>query len=202
MAGTGALPQNQIDALPLITPAQAVQASIVIRSGGQFYRSFSPTDLGINGITPTLFVFSGAQQESMLVTPYLDLSFCNRFRIALRRSISNGTAAIAGDNVIFSIQMRMGPADAPAPGYSTGTQINDTFASRAQIGSVNLGFPAIEAGTTQTLQIGWTDSQTQGDGQQGGTAIALGGNCRIIASFGPVAINALHIFSMQLDAQT
>lgn len=204
MANTGALPQNQIDALPLLTPAQAVQASTVIRMGGQIYKQFLPTDTGINAANFASFTSpAGAPaSEGLLVSNFLDLTYCNRFRILLQRTISNGTAQAAPTVMTVNVQMRAGPSDNPPPTYSSAAGLNADFAGRQQASSTTIGFPAIQAGATQRFSVGWGDSEP-GDNISGFQFVALGGNCRILISVGVGGLpGVLELYSMWLDAQT
>lgn len=203
MATTGALPQNQIDALPLITPAQAVQASTIIRAGGgQFYKLFTPNETGINLVSNTVTALSGGFQDASVVSNYLDLSFCNRFRILLRRTISNNSAQAALTAGTWFIQMRTSSAEAPAVSYANGVAVAFEFVGRTQIGSTGITFPSIEVGTTQTICMAFGDN-APGDNVTGGFNPLMGGNCRIGFGFGGGAAQpAVNVFSMWVEAQT
>jgi hypothetical protein len=200
----GALPQNQIDALPLLTVAQAQQASTVIRGGGgQILKMFTPADLGFVNLTPTNIAGSG--KFGLVATNYVDVSFCTRFSAIIRRTISDNTAQVAmGFGGILTVQHRAFPGDTPPAAYLPAGALRDDMIGITQIGTVLTIFPAIGIGETQSLPVCWSDNVVSGTGV--GNATTIGGDVRFIFSWntnnpGGGAAN-LNLFNMWLEAQS
>lgn len=152
--GVGLIPVNQLDALPLISAAQAAQAGTLQIVGGRAARYFGPADLGINasGVS-TLPV--GAGFYYYLVTPFLDLRGCSTFAFLLRRNVGATITALAG-TAVLQLQWRMNSADTPPVAWidPTGTAVNENQVGKAQV-QTGVVFPATTAGNNQRALITW-----------------------------------------------
>jgi hypothetical protein len=88
----GRTPQNQLNALPLITPEAVGQAGDVVVVGGVVVRTWTPAATGISG---TLGNIADPRTNTLayLLTNWLDMSGCSRFTAMLAGQVN----AIGGD---------------------------------------------------------------------------------------------------------
>lgn len=108
----GKTPQNQLDALPLISAENVANPDVVEVVGNVMSKFWSPSTLGINGINRINDPFTVG--NSLFLTPYLDARGVDTFVFLVTRTALNA----AGDDVVaMSIftQYRVGGVD-PATG--------------------------------------------------------------------------------------
>jgi len=172
------IPQNQLDALPLISAAQAAQAGTLQIIGGRVVRYFGPADLGINASGVSTFPV-GAGFYYYLVTPYLDLRGCTTFAFLLRRNVGATITALAGVATL-QLQWRLGSADTPPITWidPTGATVNDAQVGKAQV-QTGVTFPATTAGNNQRALITWGGVLQAGYGAD----VAPGADTRVIVSW-------------------
>ena len=174
---SGLIPVNQLDALPLISAAQAAQAGLLEIIGGRAARYFGPADLGINA-SGVSTVPVGAGFYYYLATPYLDLRGCSTFAFLLRRNVGATITALAGASL--QMQWRLGSADAPGVTWidPTGAFVNDAQAGKATV-QIGVTFPATTAGNNQRALITWGGVLQGGFGAD----VAPGADARLIVSW-------------------
>lgn len=175
---SGLIPVNQLDALPLISAAQAAQAGQLQIIGGRAARYFGPADLGINASGVSTFPV-GAGFYYYLATPYLDLRGCSTFAFLLRRNVGATITALAG-TASLQMQWRMNSADTPAVTWidPSGATVNDNQAGKAQV-QTGVAFPATTAGNNQRALITWGGVLQNGFGSD----VAPGADTRLIVSW-------------------
>lgn len=196
---TGPIPQNQLNALPLLTAAQAAAAGELTIIGGGLYRYFSPTVLGINA-TPV--VNYGGLGYYLLTTPYLDLRGCSKYVVTIRNTYIGGPGARGAlPSGVLWAQVRQGPTDAPAPIYIVGatdvTLNNGMYQLALAAGKV---FGAQQAAAdSQTIVWAWADASPSSNGNN---AVVLGANTRLVFSFSSNPVAATNLFTMTVEAQS
>jgi hypothetical protein len=178
----GNMPQNQINALPLISADTAAAGGAISIVGGNFTRYWSPTVLGLVGVQPaaaggaTFWMFSG----------FLDTRGVRAFKILVRRlngaALGANTAAIVGSIQIFQ-QFRFTSAEVPL--LSQGATENLSSLAINTIANSGIGgfFPALQTqNEVQTAAFGW-DSPL-GDSAAGNNAnVTIGTDVRIMVGF-------------------
>lgn len=187
------VPQNQLNALPLLSVQDVTEGGTIEIVGGSLSRVWTPTQLGINGVAPTL----NADGLFYLTTPYLDLRGVHYFMLDLTYTAS---AAVTPNTMHWYAQHRNGPLDAPAVPANFG---NSVYAStlRDQMSASGLpNVPAFAAAGSARMLLGWSDINLSGDGQ--GQYLSLGGqNFRFIFTVGNAANTATRLtFTAYLEA--
>lgn len=191
-----ALPQNQINALPLQTAEQAVQAGDALVYGSPVTKFWSSVALGVTGIAasaldplPAPSPFFGGENSGLhqvLPTLFIDPIGIGRFAIVVRRSraaLSGAGAAIALFRVI--VQYRFDVAEIPpitrAPGQ-------DAVIAQRNVNDVSYNFPGsawpamLSETTPQTVVIAWSPA-TEQPGDTVPLPIAIGRNVRFILTW-------------------
>lgn len=148
MGGVANLPQNQINALPLQTIAQAIGGDEYTVVGGLVARYWSPTDLGLNAAAmPTV------GPTYSLVTPYLDLRGMRILSVLMRR-VAGPAASVALPNMQTWLQVRQGVNDTPPALRLVGGTWSPTWCGAVQIGT-GTTFQAAAAGVEHAALITW-----------------------------------------------
>jgi hypothetical protein len=201
MAGVK-LPQNQLDALPLISAADLIgqvvdpgQVSIV---GGSVVRWWSPIALGLKDVN---FVDDPdhAGANTRLLTPFLDLSGMQQFILVVnRRCLAAG--GDAGDTIGVYIQSNDGQTCGGAVGENP-TGVGAGFGSSFTDGVCAFQF-VVRGGpypqnTLVTAKTGWVN----GIAGLGPTFPQMAGRARVWLQ-GPAVPNANQLYTISLWAQS
>src|SRR5260221_5777135 len=140
MAAIGKTPQNQLNALPLLDADVVAAGGVIQIVGGGIARFFDANTLQINGINMTWF--AGGLQIAV-VTPYLNLTGCNKGLITLR--VSTTVVRVALPSIFLFAQYRQGPSDTPAVVYDNGGGDQQLANGYIQLSSTGRIFPATNA---------------------------------------------------------
>jgi hypothetical protein len=154
----GATPQNQLNALPLVTAAQFTgqvvdpgELSIV---GGSVVRYWSATRLALNGVN-----FATVGTRSALLTPFLDFTGMNQFQVIMVRECLSAGGDLAESMSIYA-QSNVGTGDNP---LGVGGGAGSLFA----VGCVSVTM-IIRGGpypqSTVQSNFGWTNGTLNGIG--------------------------------------
>ncbi len=170
------IPINQQNALPLATIAQATPGAIQLL-GGQVSRSWTPSDLGMDGVPASIVNVPGSGLNYYLATPFLDMRGCARFAVLIRRTTTAGGAGlIALPTTAPWIQLRLTPTDTPPiflfNGGSTSNNLTGTFVIKTPA----VLFPAAGGvGEQQSILLAWGGMQLGSYGADiaGGTDIRI-----------------------------
>lgn len=192
---SGLIPVNQLNGLPLISAAQAATAGTVQILGGAISRTFSPAQLGINGVTTQT-----VNTKICLVTNWLDLRGCCYHQFTLSKLNNTGGPLAALPACQLTIQTRLGPTDAPSASLVTGGGINDAMNAIYSVSSGSVTFAASAAG--DLFRAVWAFGPNLGTGLAVDTAVAIGGNVRFIVSWSTNAVNAGNLFSAFLESSS
>jgi len=143
------MPQNQLDALPLIDAGTVANSGDVQILGNRITRYWSPTALGLSGAA---FVSDGgAGGGTVLATPFLDVRGCRAFTILLRR-INVLLAAALPDFFLWG-QYRFSTGEVP---LFDGSGDRLTYLEGYLVNNITISFPAMQtAGEVQTATRGW-----------------------------------------------
>lgn len=192
---TGFIPQNQLDALPLITAAQAATAGTLQIIGGTIYRFFTPAELGINASV----IASSFGGYYVAATPYLDLRGCNRYTMTVRVVDSSPGGRPALPILTILAQTRQGPADTPATVYvNSGTNQTQANAQNLLITRGAGDFPVAAQNEVQTGVFSFSNAVPSGSNGNG--AVISGTNTRFLLSFSSNPVLASTTFTMYLEA--
>ena len=187
--GIQPVPQNQLDALPLITVAQASSGGDVTVLGGQILRRFTPAVLGVNGAAASSYATPAALNVPYLVTPFLDVTGCTNFAFVLM--ITNTTAGNLTPPTQSSLyaQMRLGPTDAPPLYQFTTANADDNIHIGSTImPAANRIWPTVVP--AQSWRQVWTfgaSSATTAADATGNQPTLLGSEFRLIVKMSPNA---------------
>lgn len=154
MAGN-AVPQSQLDALPILTVAQAAQGGDVQVIGGQLVKTFNPDQLGINGIVglSQITPLGAPDQIIYLATPYLDLTGCTKYSVLLRCT-NTSAGNLLPPPVTMYLQARMGPLDVPPLFYFDTTNAdNPIHNAQDSVCAAGRAWATIVAGGSNTLRF-------------------------------------------------
>jgi len=106
MPFTGAVPINQINALPLLSTSDLAFGGTVSVIGGSINRYFSPVQTGINGAAGNLNTAdadpSGAGAGFSVVSNLLDVRGCTRFT-----ALAAIKMAAVGEDIAFFLRLRI-----------------------------------------------------------------------------------------------
>lgn len=177
------VPKNQLDALPIDQTGGTAGAAVVI--GNSMQRFWSPTALGLSGITGWTTDGFG---NIYIVTPFLEVLGCTNFVMQMRCITSIVRVALPS-TLLFS-QYRLTSADSIPP---FGTNNNAENAAMSQIGLGKI-FAAALAGDQQVVDWAWSVGRT-GSPEP---SVVIGSDVRfVIQSAGPVPA-ATNSFSVSL----
>lgn len=174
----GAMPKNQLDALPLYTAsAAATGGSVSIAPGGGIVREWSPTILGINGVN----FGPDANGFNILPTTFIDTTGCTKFVAILTRTNAAAGGALA--NITPCIQYRLTATDVPPTSHG-GTQ-NLNMLGCIVFSNTPVVFAAMTAGgDVQRAAIGWSADIIANAGNPTGADVMLGSNVRVLWNIG------------------
>jgi hypothetical protein len=187
----GAVPQNQLDALPLISAVSAANGGTVSLSpGGQVTRFWDATSLGISGVS-----FTTVNGFVLLVSSFISTFGCRSFMMILSRT--NAVAAggtLAG--IDARIQYRLSTTDVPPTNVGTVTQ-NTDYTGSTSFGTALITFPTMAAiGEVQRALRGFDPGYVVGFA---GSNVMAGDQVRIFLNIGSGADpGANEKFSLQL----
>lgn len=166
----GKTPQNQLDALPLLSADAVSDPGDTVVIGGQLIRHWIPSRVGINGLNRVLYVNIAVKA---FVGPGLPLDFSgmNSFTFALGKTVT----AVAGDTnaqaQLYATQIGLGQSPMP---FDTpdGTQGFSRMGSmRVDFGLMGVrggGYPftqyAYRGASNSSMQFGGTTSTLVGPG--------------------------------------
>lgn len=149
--GIGATPQVQLDALPLITAADAAAPTSYAIVGGKLTRYWNPAASGISGINFTADPDLGT--ASILLSSYLDFTGMNQFVALLVATIPN-VGAISAHNVNLRIQFRTPGGTVQPRSGAVGQDLFTSVANRTP----NYGTLGV-AGSPYIVAYNWANSQ-------------------------------------------
>lgn len=188
----GAVPQVQLDALPLMTAQVAANGgTLSINPGGGVTRFWDGTAMGIAGA-----VFSAdANGHIRLASAFISVYGCRSFAFILSRA--NAGAALAFGPINVWIQYRLSATDVPP------TSLGPVSADLSYIGAIMLTpngatFPAGEvAGESQRWALGFDAANVGNGAAVHGTCVMAGDNVRMLFTTGaaPLAGDA---FTLQV----
>jgi hypothetical protein len=192
------LPQNQINALPTLTVAQAQAADTVQVVGGSITKNWIPQSTGVNGAQATA---DGVGAGGFIATNYLDLTGCKFITLITTRVPSDASAQVALGTANTFLQYRLNKSDSPPTFRATGAFSVDLGMRQIQSTGADMTFPAIAAGDiSQRLILMWSPSS-----QVGTTAtevpVMIGSDVRILVHWA-VLPPAINIFSMTVWANS
>ena len=189
------IPVNQLNALPLITAAQAATAGTVQVVGGSVYRSFTPAQLGINATS----VASDPGGIYYLATPFLDLRGCSKVTVTLQRTVS-ANGALLPQLKLYG-QTRQGPADAmPIAVYPTAGNFSSLLSAMILTTSdAAQGIFQAQLTTDVPQRCVWAFSFSQSGSSGSGDSFG-GANTRFVWSPLTNAIAATNLFTAYLEA--
>jgi len=188
---SGNVPQNQIDALPIITPDAAAAAGDLQIVGGSISRFWSPATLGLNGVAATA---SGG--VFFLATPYLDVSGCTRFAMFISRFNAVGDAIALTSTTVLA-QYRLLKTSTPAL-----TPVDQSVNSYVSLISSNIGFPAILAGATQNAVPTWSPEAPTGSSANA-RPMVVGTDVRVVVHLSGAHLpGAADIWTVWLQGQS
>lgn len=187
----GATPQNQLDALPLLTAAQAAAPGQVQIIGNTLTRYWDPGTLGVNGILPV----ADANGFLYITTAFLDTRGCAAFAFLLRRQSSAGALAAQGAGTQLGFQYRFNVNETPP--LSKGATQNLVACGASLISSTTVNWPAMQS--ANELQDAF---YSIGHGQPNSLTTTAGGgimgtDVRFFLYF-PIAPVANSLFSMSV----
>lgn len=180
---SAAMPQNQQDALPLQTIAQATQPTTYSFEGGTVSKYWDAATLGINGAGVSLYPIT-AGNVYYLATPFLDMRGCNWFTLMLERfaTTDNATSPLQLP-FAFTLyaQYRTGPADTPSivtevSAGSVSPNLSGYVGVGPYAGLANFGASANGVRQREAITFGTTFAAVGGNQPQ----LALGTDTRLI----------------------
>jgi len=194
----GAMPETQLNALPLMTAQAAASGGTVsLGLGGGITRFWDAATLGISAVN-----FAGdANAWPVLLSGFIGVYGCRSFSLLLTRT--NAGIGIALSSIDVRIQYRLSATDVPPTSFGAATQSpNFTGSSSVHPAGTGIVFPLMQAAAeVQRALIGWDDATIANAGVYNGTAAMLGDNVRLFLNIpvgaGPAAGN---LFSASLWA--
>lgn len=186
----GTTPQNQLDALPIITVAAAASAGDIQVVGGVMTKFFNQAATGVGGIAT-----GGDGTNIFIATAFLDLRGLRAFSCIMSRSIAGGGAAVATPAMTLMFQQRLSPTDVPPTTIGIGNFTE--FCGIQQIDSTAVTWPAIQAGEIQRAVVGWEVSDTAGISTKVSPA-SIGSDCRLLMWWSTNPVGATNRFTLQL----
>jgi hypothetical protein len=185
----GNTPQNQIDALPIITVAAAASAGDIQVVGGIMTKFFNPAATGISSVA------TGTDGTNIFIaSSFLDLRGLRAFSAIMSRTIQGGGAAVATPAMGLMLQWRLSATDNP-PTTLTGNA--PEFVAMQQINNNAVTWPAIGAGETQRAAVGWEVSDTAGVSTKVSPA-TIGSDVRLLMWWSTNPVGATNRFTLQL----
>ncbi len=145
---TLAVPVNQIDALPVLSVQQFIDAGGAqgIVFGGRVLKYWDPAALALDGVLPQHF-----RAKWHLTTPWLDVSPCLFFSVLVNRFLpTHAVAYPAVASVKLFVQSKLSAADNPPLSFEldgAGTSVNDAFNGFYPIVTNGIAFPAVAINT-------------------------------------------------------
>jgi hypothetical protein len=188
----GNMPQNQIDALPLISADTAAAGGAISLVGGNFTRYWSPTTLGLVAATPA----AAGGATFWLVTPFLDCRGVRSFKMLVRRFNTTGLpqAALAGNASIYQ-QYRYTSAEVPLLSQGAAENLSSIGINVIANSGIIGYFPALQTqGEVQTAAFGWSEALS--DSAAGNsTTVTMGTDVRFMVGFSvlPAAANTFGV---------
>jgi len=173
----GAVPANQLDALPLFTASQAASGGTVgFNLGGGITRFFDSPTLGVSGAASGN-QGAGARDRYSLITNYIDVRGCTSFACQIRR-LTEGTIAVLPSATLF-MQYRFSATDTPPP--TPDTTSADIVVAMSALNTAGVAFPNPAAqALPQTNLVTWNAAQTVG---AAGANVFIGSDVRLIFSW-------------------
>jgi len=147
---TGAIPQNQLNALPLQTATQAVAPDVVSIQGQKLTKYWGPAAAGVSGINFTADPDLAA--SSAIFSSYLDFTGMNEFTALLVATIP-GAGAVSNVNCNLRIQYRTPGGGVQPRSGSVGALLWTSVANRTPNYGI-LGTP-----NTYVVAYSWTNPQ-------------------------------------------
>lgn len=190
------LPLNQQNALPIPGASASITGTTVI-VGGVVTKYFSPSDMGISGVSTTTDGPTGAVYVS---SQYLDLRGCSKYAMQVRCVNANIRGALVAMQVVA--QYRLSGSDTPAPFYANGGSISLAFNAQLNVlGSGTIIFPATAAiSEVQTAYATWETAG--GTGQAGEFSVVIGSDVRFFLFFSTNPVAAANAFTCSLWASS
>lgn len=191
MATLGNVPQNQVDALPILQTAEGGGGFVV---GGIPVRKWTAAQTGIDAVATT----TDSNGHVYCVTGFLDVTGCRSFATLLLRSSSSGALIATPPGMLLMWQMRVNAADIP-PTSLPGAGINLEFCGMSGINTGGaISWPAMgSASEVQRHLLAWDFSNQLSAGVAGATG-SMSSDVRFFLSFSASAVGANNRFSMVL----
>lgn len=198
----GAMPQNQLDALPLITAVQAAAPDEVLIVGGTVTKFWNPVTIGIVNQRPFLDGSGGGAAMQIHGTNFLDFSGMNHFLFMLLRF--NGDAP-AQESITARIKLvprvqLPGGASGAGPYIEDDNFVNDGPSIPLLATTWNLG-TGPNIGAVKLYQFGWDNNETN---FLGDAPILFGRDQRIHITLAGSTLpnNANQLFTLYIWAQS
>jgi hypothetical protein len=132
----GNTPQNQLDALPLVTAQSVGDPGEVVIVGNSIIRHWNPTQLGVVSISGNVGDPDKAGSLGF-VTSIIDVRGCNFFRLVMvRRTDSLAHDQTTALNIAWQMK---GTSDGPSQGVTPRTGDGGRISWATQIGVINVG---------------------------------------------------------------
>jgi hypothetical protein len=186
----GAVPTNQLDALPLFSAQQAANGGTVnLGFGGGLTRFWDPVTLGVSAAN---FAVDG-NGFIVLTTNFISVFGCRSFALIITRTNAGVGGAIAAMTV--RVQYRLTATDVPPTSLGPIQTVN--YTGSTAVNTAAIVFPGMQAANElQRALIGWDSAEIVGFS---GTAATIGDNVRIFLDInGGANPGVANIFSMYL----
>ncbi len=190
----GAVPVNQLNALPLISAQAAANGgTLTINPNGGVTRFFDSATLGISGANFAI----DANGFIVLVSSFISVFGCRTFTVILTRTNAGLGIALAGIDV--RVQYRLSATDVPPT--SLGAAQTTDFTGSSSVNTALVVFPAMQAGgEVQRRLITWDPGNLVG---VAGSPAMIGDNVRLFFNInGGANPGVANLFSAQLWASS
>ncbi len=184
----GAVPANQLDALPLYSALQAAAGGTVSYNlGGGVSRFFDSTALGVVAAARVV-----SNTRFVIPTNYIDVTGCRAFACQIRRV--GGAAAIA---VVYTLYMqyRFSVTDTPPAGAPATIGAFNVAKSSLNTGIANNTFPDPALLVNATNLHCWSQDEVVGNA---GVSAFMGSDVRLIIDWDTSDPGVANTFSMVL----
>lgn len=108
----GKMPQNQIDALPLLSADAVSDPGDTVVIGSQLIRHWTPARVGINGASRTAYVNMPTRSATPLGLP-LDFSGMNSFTFSISRQVNSAAADTTATPFLRASPISVGQSPLP-----------------------------------------------------------------------------------------
>ena len=137
----GAVPLNQLNALPLYSAQQAAAGgSVTFNLGGGISRAFTPTQMGIAAAN----FAADVNGHVVLRSAFVNVTGCRTLLLLLTRNRTDAALGLALGGISIFLQYRLTPTDVPPTSLGAGAQ-NLQACGVIPVTNAALVYPAMQA---------------------------------------------------------